>query len=297
MKEERLIAIVEYNRAAVGLAQLHEGGMNQVKGLWPYCFWLPFMPPVSSVDEAREALALLDAMGLGEEEYFWAHDMSQTALLGFMRCGCLPMAFQNDGVTLLTPKLHNRRCVLSWSDLHISKSTRKKAARYSLSINACFDDVVAGVHQQHGENWLYPPLAAVFGSLHERQPDEQQRILSIELWKDGVLVAGELGYTVGAVYTSLTGFYDHAVHGAGTVQMAAMAAYLSQHGFQLWDLGMEIEYKTQMGATTMDRATFLSSLDQLAQHHTVLPNRSQEDAMPAKPLLASLVSNRSSKHQ
>ena len=66
--------------------------------------------------------------------------------------GFLPIATRG----LLLPKLHVLRCVLQLkpiSKLHISKSTRKKAQRFSISINESFDRVVAGCHRQHGENW------------------------------------------------------------------------------------------------------------------------------------------------
>ena len=48
------------------------------------------------------------------------------------------------------------------------------------------------------------------------------RALSFELWRDGELVAGELGCAVGASYTSFSGF--HAESGAGAAQLAMTAS-------------------------------------------------------------------------
>ena len=77
------------------------------------------------------------------------------------------------------------------------------------------------------------------------------------------LVAGELGYTVGAVYTSLTGYSNES--SAGSVQMAALGSALQQAGFTVWDLGMDMDYKRDLGACLVERDDFL----QLVHTHRV----------------------------
>ncbi|KAL8433592.1 hypothetical protein Efla_000736 [Eimeria flavescens] len=73
--------------------------------------------------------------------------------------------------------------------------------------------------------------------------------------KDFCLVAGELGVSVGRVYTSLTGFTD--ADSAGSVQMAATRLLLRAAGFELLDLGMHLPYKESLGARPLPRAVFL----------------------------------------
>lgn len=84
------------------------------------------------------------------------------------------------------------------------------------------------------------------------------RALSFELWRDGELVAGELGCAVGASYTSFSGF--HAEDGAGTAQLAMTASLLRASGFAFWDLGQEHAYKLAMGAAMVPRPAFLAAL-------------------------------------
>jgi hypothetical protein len=87
---------------------------------------------------------------------------------------------------------------------------------------------------------------------------DRVRMHSIEVWLNGELAAGEIGFAVGGAYTSLSGF--SAVSSAGSVQLAAAAKLLELCGFSMWDLGMKMNYKTAIGATLIDRAAFLAAL-------------------------------------
>jgi Leu/Phe-tRNA-protein transferase len=119
--------------------------------------------------------------------------------------GFLPIATED----VLLPKLHRRRCVVRLPEgLHVRKSLRKKSKRFSFSVNRSFDSVVQGCHAQHGSAcWLYPPLVNAFRELNEAGSTDAMllperttcpvRMYSIEVWNEvGVLVGGELGYTV-----------------------------------------------------------------------------------------------------
>jgi Leu/Phe-tRNA-protein transferase len=155
-------------------------------------------------------------------------------------------------------------------------------------------------HQQQDRNCPFATVRANIDDDDEQDDEEIHvpvRLYSIEVWKDvvqdgdderkeedeqeeqedddkgkdegddnknkkrhrrKVLVAGELGYTVGAVYTSLTGFARES--GAGSVQLAALGRWLQQSKFRLWDLGMEMEYKADMGAVLVPRHRFVQAV-------------------------------------
>lgn len=79
-------------------------------------------------------------------------------------------------------------------------------------------------------------------------------------------MAGELGTSVGSIYTSLTGFYLES--GTGSVQLLVLGHLLQKCNFLLWDLGMFIEYKSSLGAGLLKRDDFLAKYRQLRQVKT-----------------------------
>ena len=203
---------------------------------------------------------------------------AQVMLEGFLPIASKTNDDDDNGMTIVLPKLHRERCVINpISDMHISRSVRKKSKRYVCTINQNFGGVVAGCHRQHGQNWLYPEVVAAFRSMHSRGTRGMEamlfeddspvpvgvcpvRLYSIEICNEssGELVAGELGYTVGSIYTSLTGFT--AEDGAGSVQLAVLGTLLQRCQFDMWDMGMTMDYKESLGAHLMPRAEFVYSV-------------------------------------
>ncbi len=86
------------------------------------------------------------------------------------------------------------------------------------------------------------------------------RLYSVEVWniETNRLASGELGYTVGNIYTSLTGFSRE--ESAGSVQLATLGALLIHCGFNMWDLGMDMDYKSGLGAQNMKRSDYVKEV-------------------------------------
>lgn len=218
-----------------------------------------------------------------QQDFCHTNSYHPQLLVQIMAEGFLPIATRG----ALLPKLHSKRSVipLSAGGFHSHKSTRKKCKKFQLTVNQNFDGVVRGCRRQHASCWLYPELVTSFQTLYERtrqgKPLEAKlmdgttcpvRFYSIEVWNlEGHFVAGELGYTVGSVYTSLTGF--SAQDSAGSVQLAVLGFLLVQNGFTLWDLGMDMDYKQDMGSKLMKRRDFVSHVQavRVADSHVTVP--------------------------
>mgnify|MGYP004703094325 CR=1 FL=1 len=170
----------------------------------------------------------------------------------------------------LTPKLHRERCMLDPAEVRITATARRASRHFRVSVNKAFDETLAACIGIHGDGWLTPPLTRVFRELHACRTGRPFQIVSVELWKDDALVAGEIGYAAGTAYASLSGF--HRLSGAGTVQLAALAWILAGSGYTIWDLGMPMDYKAALGGRTVSRYEYLPLL------------RNAYSQSPARPL-------------
>ena len=194
--------------------------------------------------------------------------------------GFIAVAFEpRDGPPLLLPEMQYRYAHLTLKDMHVSTKARKRSSKYRLRLNTDLDAVLAGVAASH-DSWVLPKYVELLKILNRRPvkvPVEGGALLhvvSVELVdaESGTLVAGEVGYTIGAVYTSLTGFFDKATttappadslaaagppsagatdataaagssegrirhSSAGTVQLVGLGALLRRCGFAFWNLG------------------------------------------------------------
>ncbi|KAI9922700.1 hypothetical protein PsorP6_000685 [Peronosclerospora sorghi] len=202
-----------------------------------------------------------------QDEFYLSHHFDPHLVAHLMYEGFLPIATEWQDQYFLLPKLHRSRSVLLLTPEtppHVPKSVRKRGKKYCFVLNRDVDAVIAGCHEQHGVPWLYPPMVATFRALfHEGihvTPEASVHLVTVEVYDVAThaLVAGELGYTVGTSYTSLTGFTR--AKGAGTVQLHALGCFLARAGCTMWDLGMAMEYKTRLGAQNLDRDAFLALL-------------------------------------
>lgn len=155
---------------------------------------------------------------------------------------------------ILLPKLHLVRSVLFFPNLHIKKSIRRFLPRYELRVDTDFHFILDKCVQTHGSDWLTPPLVGILKELHERK-DLRARPVSFGVYREGKLKAGEFGVVMGRVYTSYSGYCDE--DNAGTVQMILMTRWLEKTGFDFLDLGMPLDYKTDLGAQNVEPRRFV----------------------------------------
>jgi Leu/Phe-tRNA-protein transferase len=209
---------------------------------------------------------IVDAMlGTGyNEEFCLSLDFAPDFIARLMDAGFLVMSTRLSHADtadstgddfILLPKLHLTRSVLFFDDLHVKKSIKRHLSRFELCFDTDFDSIVDRCIEVHDDDWLTQPLIAAIRYIRQHKTRGIYPA-SFALYRGGKLVAGEFGIISGKVYTSYSGYYDES--NAGTVQLVLAARYLQEHGFAFFDLGMPLEYKTDLGAVNVTPAEFVT---------------------------------------
>lgn len=216
---------------------------------------------MTRIQDSEDPDDLADKALAGDLDEFFLYPWLQPGMSAqLMRSGFLPMSVCHLGLCFLLPKLHRLRSVLFFDEIRPRTSVRRRARSLVLTANREFDACLESCARVHGEDWLSPGLRSLFSELYRDPPLKLLRLHSIEAWDkdERCLCAGEIGYSYGMVYTSLSGFY--AQSGAGSVQLLATAGLLRGMGVDFWDLGMPLAYKSDLGARELGRGEFLSAL-------------------------------------
>jgi hypothetical protein len=144
------------------------------------------------------------------EEFCLARDFDRDFIGRLMEAGFLVMSTElkdengennEERFFVLLPKLHLVRSALFFPELHIKKSIRRFLSEYELRVNTDFDRILDNCVRIHGDAWLTPPLVETLKSIQKRH-DSWVRPVSFAVYREGKLRAGEIGVTIGRVYTS-----------------------------------------------------------------------------------------------
>ena len=213
----------------------------------------------------------LEAILTGEQELYWTLNWTPEFYIQLATQGFISTAIYLDQpgtkIPILLPEIQKAYSVLLWENLHMSRSMQRwmqtdsfQEQEYHLSTPHNLREVILGVRQCHGENcWLIPPYEDLLQQLLT-SPDLQLLPVGL-LNKENQLIAGEIGYKTGHIYTSLTGFFDRTnpVHNhAGKLQMHLLAQQLQEENISFWNLGHPgMQYKLDLGAKVFLRKEFL----------------------------------------
>jgi hypothetical protein len=178
--------------------------------------------------------------------------------------------------TVLIPELQRSYAVLDWPRLHESRHVRRlrrsgrlERERVELVVSPDPRPVMDALVAYHGRRcWLTEPYRSLMCLIADGRgaggPADRGLVVCGSELRGGPereLVAGELGYTIGRTYTSLTGFcrpearqWRH----FGTLQLVLLGERLRDAGYAFWNLGHPgMAYKKALGAEVVPRERFL----------------------------------------
>jgi leucyl/phenylalanyl-tRNA--protein transferase len=159
------------------------------------------------------------------------------------------------------PWLHwiepRQRGIIPLDRLHISRSLQKliRADQFEIRINADFNAMVEACANARETTWISHRLRSLYGALHE-----QGFAHSVEAYFNNELVGGLFGITLGGAFFGESMF--HRKTDASKVALAHLVARLIKGRFRLLDTQFITPHLASLGATEIDRTTYLSYLDQ-----------------------------------
>lgn len=194
-----------------------------------------------------------------------AKDLSAESLEAAHRRGLYPFAHVGSPKWLCPAE----RCILSFSDFHISRRLRSRLrqARYHVTFDRDFIGVVrACAEPRHGKwalTWITPKIMRAYAELHDSGLAH-----SFEVWNaSGELVAGGYGVAVGGAFT-LESQFTREAH-CSKIGFAVLNWHLAHWGFILNDNKLPTQNTLECGFKIVPRAEFL----QLMETAFLLPDR------------------------
>lgn len=187
-------------------------------------------------------------------------------ILHLYAAGLFPMA---DDEGILDWYLPKQRAVFPLGEMRISRSLarRVRSGRFQVEINHDFAAVVRGCSNRDG-TWIGGGLVDMYGQLHQMGYAH-----SVEAWRDGRMVGGLFGLTLGGAFVGES-MYSLETD-ASKVCLAHLAARLVFGGFHLLDAQVPTLHLESLGAVTVPHEAFIGSLVKAVEKEASF------DAMPA----------------
>jgi leucyl/phenylalanyl-tRNA--protein transferase len=182
-------------------------------------------------------------------------DLQPGTLLAAYRTGVFPMPLAADAtIGWFSPV---ERAVLPLDGMHVTRSMRRAARRYAVTIDSVFADVVKGCADPAREGgWIDGPMTEAYVRLHELGWAH-----SIEVWADdGVLAGGLYGVAIGGLFCGESMF--HRRRDASKVALMALVDLLRADGRpdRLLDVQWVTPHLASLGVVVVGRSTYLRLL-------------------------------------
>jgi leucyl/phenylalanyl-tRNA---protein transferase len=184
-------------------------------------------------------------------------EITPELLLQAYRIGVFPMGERRDDPKLywLDPRL---RAVLPLDGFHLPKRLGRtvRSGYFEVSADAAFTETMRACAEPrpgHPESWINDPILALYGELFARGHAH-----SVECRRDGELVGGLYGVSVGAAFFGESMFSRE--RDASKVALVHLVARLINGGFRLLDCQFMTEHLRSFGAIEIPRDDFRALL-------------------------------------
>ena len=235
-------------------------------------WYLATMKPIYSIEPVMLSESFLQSSVYPnlDRTLYWSPCWEPVFYVDLARAGFISIAHTDPELgPVLIPEMQFEYALLDWENLHCSRKLGRLMRSERLAEEGIEIRFVDDVHpvlerllEHHRQTWILAPYVALMQKLAGGS-DTRITVHGVELWsrKRNELIAGELGYTIGSIYTSLSGFcspHSRDLRHFGTLQMYMLAEILQERGYSFWNMGDPTPpYKKAFGATIVSRGEFL----------------------------------------
>jgi leucyl/phenylalanyl-tRNA---protein transferase len=185
-------------------------------------------------------------------------EITPEVLLRAYACGIFPMAESADDPTLfwVEPEM---RGVIPLEGFRVAARLARtvRSDAFAVTVNTAFKEVIDGcAAPQPGreETWINKRIRDLYSGLHALG-----RAHSVEVWRDGDLVGGLYGVSLGRAFFGESMF--HRARDASKVALVHLIARLTAGGFELLDTQYVTEHLKSFGAVEIPRRRYTALLD------------------------------------
>jgi leucyl/phenylalanyl-tRNA--protein transferase len=150
-----------------------------------------------------------------------------------------------------------RRGVLHPTDLRVTRSLRKSVRRFEIRVDtACPDVIDACADPSRPAGWIDGQIRTAYLRLHELG-----WVHSVEAWREGRLVGGLYGVSVGGLFAGESMF--HRETDASKAALVALVELLDDGADRLVDTQWRTPHLASLGVTELPRQDYLRLLPDL----------------------------------
>jgi len=191
-------------------------------------------------------------------------DLSMERLLLAYSMGIFPWFSRNDPILWWSP---DPRMVLFPGEFRASRSLRRavRAGNLDVTLDQAFDDVIRECARipRMGQDgtWITPEMEVSYRELHRAGFAH-----SVECWRDGELVGGLYGISLGASFFGESMFSR--VSNASKIALYHLVQLSLKWEFEFIDCQVYTEHLESLGAREIPRGQFLKWLGESLRHET-----------------------------
>ena len=175
-------------------------------------------------------------------------------LLQGYAAGIFPMADSRDAAELFWVEPRSR-AILPLDGFHMSRSLRRtiRSGKFSVTMDRDFPAVI-GACANREETWINDEIIEAFVRFHEAG-----KAHSVEAYKDGELVGGLYGVTLGGAFMGESMFSR--MRDASKVCLVHLVERLKDRGYVLLDCQIQNDHLASLGAIEIPESEYLRRLE------------------------------------